>query len=123
MSSPLNGVVAGCCISEIVGGCFSPDVLLFKRFREQWATIDKTNFQAGSSDEYVEEKVCLVRQDVLSFAYAHLQSLQVRNDYREFLELSVIFLGGVPIRGTRFLVPGGMHHARWLSKAPYAILM
>jgi hypothetical protein len=108
---------------KTLGGCCGPDVLLFKRFREQWATIDKTNFQAGSSDEYVEDKVCLVRQDVLSFAYAHLQIQQVRDDYREFLELSVIFLGGVPIRGTRFLAPGGIHHARWLSKALYAIKM
>jgi len=35
-----------------------------------------------------------------------------RDDYRELLELAVIFLGEVPPRGIRFLDPGPMHHAR-----------
>lgn len=44
-----------------------------------------------------------------------------RDDYREFLELSVIFIGGVPTRGIHFQAPGAMHRARWMAKVIYAI--
>ena len=45
----------------------------------------------------------------------------VRDDYREFIELSIIFLGGLPARGIHFMAPGAMHHARWLSKIIYSL--
>jgi len=44
-----------------------------------------------------------------------------RDDYRELLELAVIFLGGTPTRGISFLYPGTIHHARWMSKAIYSL--
>ena len=44
-----------------------------------------------------------------------------RDDYRELLELSVIFLGGVPAKGFRFMTPGPMHHARWMLKFIYSL--
>lgn len=46
---------------------------------------------------------------------------QPRGDYREFLELACIFLGGVPPRGIIFKVPGANHHVRWLAKAIYSL--
>lgn len=51
----------------------------------------------------------------------HLDQNQPRDDYKEFLELVVIFLGAVPKRGVRFLAPGAMHHARWMSKVIYSL--
>src|SRR5678816_1566154 len=33
----------------------------------------------------------------------------------------MIFLGGVPPRGIRFIAPGAMHHARWMSKVLYSL--
>jgi len=50
-----------------------------------------------------------------------LQIKQVRDDYRELLELSVIFLGKEPTRGIRFITPGVTNHARWMSKAIYCL--
>lgn len=61
------------------------------------------------------------RSDILEFAQVHLQAEQPRDDYREFLELSVVFLGDVPTRGIRFQAPGAMHRARWMSKVIYTI--
>lgn len=46
---------------------------------------------------------------------------QPRNDYREFLELACIFLGGIPPRGIIFKKPGANHHARWLAKAIHCL--
>jgi len=58
---------------------------------------------------------------VLSFTLNCLKVQQCREDYREFLELTVIFLGGIPVRGISFRVPGAIHHARWMSKAIYSL--
>ncbi|XP_076683131.1 uncharacterized protein LOC143376538 [Andrena cerasifolii] len=43
---------------------------------------------------------------------------QPREDYREFLELSIIFLNGT-VPKFSFRVPGAFHHARWMAKAIY----
>jgi hypothetical protein len=42
-----------------------------------------------------------------------------RDDYKELLELTIIFLGGVPPKGIAFRYPGAFHHARWMSKVLY----
>ena len=44
-------------------------------------------------------------------------------DYQELLELSVIFLGGIPPKGIKFHIPGAVHRARWMAKAIYCIKM
>ena len=44
-----------------------------------------------------------------------------RNDYKEFLELIIIFLGGTPPRGIKFAKLGAMHLARWIAKAIYCL--
>ena len=46
-----------------------------------------------------------------------------RDDYREFLELCMIFVGGnkESYIFQEFKAPGGVSNARWMSKAIYAI--
>lgn len=38
-------------------------------------------------------------------------------NYKEPLELAIIFLGGVFERGVNFRAPGELHRARWMTKA------
>src|SRR6218665_1918402 len=57
------------------------------------------------------------------FAIDHLEKRQVRDDYRELLELSVVFLGGTPPRGIRFQYPRAIHRARWMARAIYSLKM
>ncbi|KAF0705140.1 Uncharacterized protein FWK35_00032037, partial [Aphis craccivora] len=47
----------------------------------------------------------------------NLKKQQCRDDYKELLELTVIFLGENPPNGIFFHYPGALHHARWMSKA------
>jgi hypothetical protein len=56
---------------------------------------------------------------MLLFYMDQLRKPHNRDDYRELLELGVIFLGGTPTRGIFFRYPGAMHHARCMSKAIY----
>jgi len=46
---------------------------------------------------------------------------QPRDDYRELLELTIIYLGGRPSRGMHFMQLGALHRARWMARVIYAI--
>src|SRR5215469_1463036 len=51
----------------------------------------------------------------------NLENQQPREDYREFLELALIFVGESPAHGVSFCVPGAAHHARWMAKGIYCL--
>ena len=75
----------------------------------------------GIEDEYVRLSI-QDTNEVLEFAIQTLQKAkQPREDYREFLELVIIFLGGTPPRGISFRGQGAFHHARWMAKAIYCL--
>lgn len=97
-------------------GTSGPEILLFKRFQARWEFIDTAKFKRGIETEEVLGFLQDVKLHILAFANKQLEDIQPRDDYREFLELVVIFLGGFPVRGVRFMAPGAMHHARWMSK-------
>lgn len=44
----------------------------------------------------------------MDFIKKQLLQQQVRDDYREYLELSIIFLGKVPADGVKFKAPGAL---------------
>src|SRR6218665_1204055 len=39
---------------------------------------------------------------------SQLKEFKSRDDYRELLELTIIFFGGIPLRGTHFQYPGAL---------------
>lgn len=41
---------------------------------------------------------------------------QFCEDYREFLEVTIIFLGETSHRGISFHIPSASHHARWIAR-------
>jgi len=55
--------------------------------------------------------------------FRSLQLGQPRDDYLELLELSIIFLGSISSRGTRFRPPEAIHAARWMAKGLYCLKM
>lgn len=62
-----------------------------------------------------------VKENVIEYAQLQLETKFPRDDYRELLELTIIFLGGKPPRGLKFSKPGPVHHARWMARAIYAL--
>ena len=48
-----------------------------------------------------------------------LENNRLRNKYHEFLELCIIFLGGTPACGVKFMAPEAMLRARWVAKVLY----
>lgn len=114
-------LVLSAAFKTVFGTSSGPDVLLFKRFRDQWDKIDKENFQPAATDEYVSRTLSPFCKDIMEFINKQLLQQQVRDDYRELLELSIIFIGEIPIGGVKFKAPGATHHARWMAKLLYAL--
>ena len=104
-----------------IGTSSGPDIPLFKRLQKQWELIDKEKFEDASTNEYVAKTIADVKDDISLFIFAQLLNNQQRDDYREILELALVFLGRVPPRGIRFMAPGPMHHARWMNKVIYSL--
>ena len=102
-----------------MGSSSCPEVPLFKHFQAHWAFIDPDKYDVGVDSLDVLNIIRDVHESVKAFAFRHLEEAQPRDDYRELLELTLIFMGAVPRRGVHFMSPGAMHHARWMSKVIY----
>jgi len=101
----------------------SPKLELFLHFKDIWPRIDKTSFSTAMKDESMSSIIAPWKDGVIEFAVNQLQKYQPRDDYGELLELSIIFLGGLPPRGVHFRYPGAMHRARWMARAIYSLKM
>jgi hypothetical protein len=105
-------------------GCSSgPDILLFKRFKNCWNSIQSEHYETFISDASTSNKIENISSDTIIFASKQLDEFQPRDDYYELLNLCIIFLGGVSKKGIFFISAGGLHRARWMAKAIYSLKM
>lgn len=114
-------IVLAASFRACMGVSSGPEVLLFKRFQTGWEFIDKGSFESGMTDDVVRPRISAEKERIIEFATSQLAAHQPRDDYRELLELAILFLGAVPSRGVIFRAPGPMHHARWMAKAIYVL--
>ena len=101
----------------------SPNIELFHHFTEYWPRVDQTSFRTAMDDEDMRSRVSECREEVIMFATDQLHQHQPRDDYKELLELTIIFLGGQPPKGVRFRYPDAIHRACWMSRAIYTLKM
>ncbi|KAK3918013.1 Shikimate dehydrogenase (NADP(+)) [Frankliniella fusca] len=87
-------LVLGAAFEEALGHAKTPDIHpLFSQFKECWKDINK-------------EYTVLSRAAIRRFPG---DKLQPRDDYKELLQLTVIFLGGLPHGGVSFRKPGAVN--------------
>ena len=85
--------------NSLVGPSTGPDILLFKRFQGAWPSIVHDRIADGISDEktttiFNNNKVMM--KESVEFAVSCLQKeSQPHDDYRELLELSLIYMGHI----------------------------
>lgn len=105
-------------VEKCMGGqTKNPKVEMFERLKDKWNDFDLDSFDAGTMDDTVKEQLSEeFVEEMRQFCLHNLEKDQCRADYREFLELVVIFLDGDLPGGNRLKKPGPMHHARWMSK-------
>lgn len=98
----------------------SPDIPMFKKFRDSWNTINSAAIETHS--HIVTQHFCNTKiKELLTFYNEELQKSIVRDDYRELIELSIIFLGGDSEKKIKIRPPGAMHQARWMARAIYCL--
>jgi hypothetical protein len=115
-------VLCGDVFKSLFGTASGPNVSLFKRFQECWPNIDQSAYKP-CTEIRVRDDLEILNNDVINFLVELLNGKAEklpREDYKELLELTLIFLGQTPPRGIHFRVPGAFHHARWMSKLLYA---
>jgi len=58
----------------------APEILVFKRFQEQWSYIDQDNYSDAFSDEFASSKLADSRDEGVAFCQQQLQQHQPRDD-------------------------------------------
>lgn len=104
------------------GSSSAPEVPLFERFAKSWSQLNHDTFKSGIEDEFVCLEVnSTERENIKTFCGEQLKKKQIRDDYKEFLELALIFLGEKKFDEKKlgFRLPGPTSHARWMAKAIY----
>lgn len=83
--------------------------------------LDTTSYNTVIDDHKLD--VSDVGDDIILFCKHQLSLQHSRHDYEEFLQLVIVFLGGIPAPPSkiRFRAPGACHHARWMAKAIYCL--
>lgn len=113
----LGAIFNKCKITPMSG----PDIQLFKRFKNEWSKLDKENFVHGLVDTEFKELLGETYNEIQNLVSKMILEEFPRDDYREFLELVIIVLGGVPPKGVKFRKPGAYHRARWMAKGIYTL--
>lgn len=113
-------VLAAVFVQEM-GVPTGPEVSIFKKFKNHWPNVKQDAYLTGLTCSRMKEILGNTSDDMLHFANKKILEDFPRADYKEFLELIIIFLGGVPPRGIKFVRPGAMHLARWMAKAIYCL--
>lgn len=98
-----------------------PNVPIFKRFKESWGHSDQSKYKSGIETESVKDVLKDHIQDIQCFVERIQTIAQPRDDYKELLDLTLIFLGVIPRSGVKFRSPGAIHHARWMAKGIYSL--
>ena len=100
-----------------------PDIELFKKFRDSWSGMNKTAYESGMTDQTVALALEPVKSDIVNFIHCQLSTFQPRDDYKELLQLALLFLGeqGNTSQVQRINMPGAFHRARWMAKLIYCL--
>lgn len=102
------------------GKTSAPTVPVFDRFAHAWKNINTSDFKTGVEDDDVlailsAEKI----EEMKVFCRNNLKEKQVRGDYKELLELCLIFLGD-SVPNFKVRRPGATTHARFMGKTVYS---
>ncbi|GBP51731.1 hypothetical protein EVAR_96283_1 [Eumeta japonica] len=96
----------------------SPDIPIFKKLRDNWKNINTDNIEPPLN--FVKAHIAETKiTSLLTFYKTELEKPFIRNDYRELVELCVVFLGGDTENKLKLRPPGALHQARWMARAIY----
>src|SRR6218665_3842655 len=98
-----------------------PTIKLFHRFGECWSSIYRSSYDLGLNVQSIALVLDPIRDELIQFIQQQLVQFQPRDDYRELLQLSLVFLGAVSEAHVNIRTPGAIHRARWMAKLIYSL--
>lgn len=113
-------VLAGVFLKTKLIVTSGPEIALFKRFKTEWQTMDKTKYHDFTTDTNIYDSLKNVAAEIIKFVKEKLVEDQPRDDYKELLQLTLIFLGE-KMENVNFRSPGPYHLARWMAKSIYCL--
>ena len=95
-------LIAAAAFKKVLPSSSSPNIQLFKRFKENREFIDQAKYEDASTDEVAASSVEDIQEEMIKFIEGVLTTeTQPRDDYRELMELNMLLLGRSPSRETR----------------------
>src|SRR6218665_853568 len=95
-----------------------PQSKLFQRFATAWNTISTRVFESAISDDQFATELDPIKKCILDLLKKQLRTFQPRDDYKELLQLGILFLGGtsddVTVPGVH--APEAYHRERGMAK-------
>ena len=101
----------------------SPDVTLFKRLRSNWDLMPHDSshvlpFCPADHSLQAQELLTVMKGETIAIAAEEVEFL--RDDYKEFTELTLLYLASEK-HAVTFKRPGALHKARWMAKLIYTL--
>jgi len=78
------------------------------------------NLESSDNDQVVTAVVKPLKESLIQFFQNQLKEFQPRDDYKELLQLALIFLGD-NLSSIHINAPEAYHRARWMSKMIYTL--
>ena len=103
----------------------SPEVSLFSRFKKHYggvSSLNKEKLTLFNARSYSDETEALLQEwRIEAIQLASDSTKHQRDDYKEFAELCLCYLGDPRNKDVNFKRPGALHKARWMAKLLYSI--
>jgi hypothetical protein len=109
--------------NALMGASSGPNIQIFQRFSYDWNKIDKSKFESGIIEDTVANELNPHKKILVKFINDQLATFQPRDDYKELLQLSLLFLGDETAKNFNIRTPGALHRARWMAKLIYSLKM
>ncbi|XP_050541892.1 uncharacterized protein LOC126905840 [Daktulosphaira vitifoliae] len=117
----IHEIIVSRVFNKLMPETNGPDVSLFKRFSNNWKNINKDLYCSMLTDDVVLEKLAPDIGTISQFCENKLKLNHPRDDYKELLELCLLFIGKECSKKLSFHPPGAIHRARWMAKIMYCL--
>jgi len=117
----IHELIVAKVFDAVMAASSGPTIKLFERFAKYWGEIDKDHYESGMMDKLIAAQLEPVRDHLVSFIQDQLNNFHARDDYKELLQLALLFLGVPQVDGHRIIAPGACHRARWMAKLIYCL--
>src|ERR1043165_3001327 len=85
-----------------------PNIKLFQRFAEYWSSIDIQSYESGIADVKIALQFDSDKDDLIVFIHFQLTQFQPCDDYRELLQLRLLFFREALPEGRTIIQAGAL---------------